>query len=983
MPNASVSSDSPAESRTTEKLASQSKNVDLLQSRVQPECISSNRKRRLVLLASAVAVFALSLAIRLYHNLNLDFRVWFFEDAQNYLNAGASVYQAFANGPVKAIDFILQDMQNYSGEFAALTSTTLVDRVSIDGPVFPSYLAILEKIAGLDPANPQFGSASTLMATANSILDSISCLLILMTGTLAFGAAAGVSAGFIAALYPAFIVNTQWCMSETFSVFMISSWLLSFVWLARSPGSILRGSLSGLILGITMLTKPIFIYLLPLAILCIAAFQRVNPDIEKNQNSPSRSSRIAALVAMLVATMIAVSPWLAYTNAAYGKPSLGVQRAPIYNLVVGNTVTEDGWISLPHRTRVPATTLGALEYTAKQFMDNPLGWISLQLKKPVRLWSGAWNDAGYTVAGLNPKAQDVFHQFLLLLAFSWVVFLLADSRIRYNGTAAFLTLASSAVVGLHCMYLAVSALTRYNLTAMPAVILLAGAAVAYLWNLPGKEESKKAIILQRALCLAAPLVTLALLLPIGMLPGILTGFLPSGIESSATLAGAATSVLFWVAVAILLDSFCRNFISGYSEKNMPALVLFCGFGIVAVSHSAFIGSDRTAMEWSCKLEGGQSISQSIVIPTSANLDSPVSLIALDLQDSSPLPLLNIKVGEYSRMVTPQPLYTVQTGNDEIIQSLKYQGRISGHDFRSEREWYGIPIPTEWLRKGSENKVVVTNASRRSTLTVYGDFVDHEAEQQTLTLPSLFTHSWHKAVNNAERRSPLDARVYKTVEPKGAVRNASYFDGVEWYFRDLSSAFGEQRGIYRLRLLLAPSDSSEQNANLVVDSRRKADKVLQRVTVVADGQPIMVNGGNPTTMFPAGNPYVLEAPLPKGAKIRLSARLESQRKEGSASITVTIRDASGKEWVVSSCPSYIPTGKEPRRVTIEEELPEWLTSSSGLSASIMLSPFHEDMVFTNPKRAARRGMKVEDLSLTVLDPKGLTVDRQDLRNWVLY
>src|SRR5262245_24498358 len=117
----------------------------------QPEKISARKPRLFSRLASnrwaaGLAVFALALSLRVWHNSSLEHRVWFCQDAQNYLRSGNSILYGLkkSGGPTGFFDYALKDAQQYSGVFNAATSTKLVDRLMTDGPVFPAYLASME-----------------------------------------------------------------------------------------------------------------------------------------------------------------------------------------------------------------------------------------------------------------------------------------------------------------------------------------------------------------------------------------------------------------------------------------------------------------------------------------------------------------------------------------------------------------------------------------------------------------------------------------------------------------------------------------------------------------------------------------------------------------------------------------------------------------------------------------------------------------------
>jgi hypothetical protein len=462
----------------------------------------SNSFRRLASnrLFVAIVIFITAFALRAGHNLALEHRVWYFEDAQNYLRSGASIYRTVkaSGSPAKLLENVSKDAKDYSGIYKGFDSDKLVDRMLTDGAVFPLYLAGVEAVSGLDAEKPQYESISLKVSMANSALDSLTCVVIFLFGALLFGVEAGALAGLLYALYPPAIVNTQWCMSETFCGFMLVLTVYSFAkFLTVPPNSVLQkslaGAVTGVITGLTMLARSAFPLFVPLLI--IASFIGIR----------SHKALVSPIPLIILATTLSLTlaPWLMYTQASLGQARLTSNRLPAFNVVSGNLASIDGYTPFPCSVAFPEGMKEAAIMVAKEAAEKPYEFTLLELKKIARLWSSVWNDCKYSVLGLNANVQNVFHQLLLFLALCWGFIVCARGKRRLSdGELLGTSLATSIIFG-HFIFLAFIALSRYATTAMPFVVLMAASAVVH-WFRAGAEARKQlAIVLASFIAISA------------------------------------------------------------------------------------------------------------------------------------------------------------------------------------------------------------------------------------------------------------------------------------------------------------------------------------------------------------------------------------------------------------------------------------------------------------------------------------------------
>ncbi len=446
--------------------------------------LASNR------LAVAIVIFLTAFALRAGHNYSLEHRVWYFEDAQNYLRSGASIYRMVSESksPSQLIENISKDSKGYSGIYEAFTSDKLVDRMLTDGAVFPIYLAGVEAVAGLDIKDPQYENIALKASLANSLLDSATCVLLYLLGTLLFGLTPGALAGLLYALYPPAIVNTQWCMSETFCTFMLVSTVYSMAqYVTLPPFAVARktfsGAVTGIVTGLTVLARSAFPLFIPF--LAIAAV--LGTRDRKSLLSP------APLITMVVALALTLTPWCLYTKSALGQARLTTNRLPAYNVVSGNLASIDGYTPFPSTVAFPEGMQEALAMVVSEAQQRPGDFILLEMKKLARLWSSVWNDCKYSVLGIDAATQTVFHQLMLFLALCWGFIVCARGK-RYLTDGEILgTWLTFTAIATHFTYLAFIALSRYAITAMPFVILAASAAVV-AWIHSGELAKKKLML---------------------------------------------------------------------------------------------------------------------------------------------------------------------------------------------------------------------------------------------------------------------------------------------------------------------------------------------------------------------------------------------------------------------------------------------------------------------------------------------------------
>jgi hypothetical protein len=431
------------------------------------------------------AIFFIALIVRVAFNLSLESRLCHFGDAFYFLTSGSQLLGAMKSGMLT--QFAAVHSQATAG-VNAMMSLSLVDRILIDGPVFPSYLALVQFMVGLKPAAPHFDIYSLQIAVCNSFLNAVACVLVYQTARLAFNHKAGRIAGLLAAFYPAAIINTASCYAEPFAFFIMALFLsLVFATQLRHKNRTVTYALCaalGVSAALLMLARPAFVLLPPfIAVISILLTRKLS---------------LPRAAATIIGVAVTLAPWLAFTGVVTGKCTLMVNRYPAYNFMAGNRLASDGWREYPC-PYIPSEMKEAIPIIAKQAKEHPAEFAALEARKAIRLWGGSWNNFQMWCI-LPPQWQDVVHQLLLLGAVFGLSAALSMYPIRSRVGRSAVILA--AVPLFHCIYLVFEPLSRYAFPAMAAVIPMAAFALSSSWT-------KQSRIVIATACIALSLVLVA------------------------------------------------------------------------------------------------------------------------------------------------------------------------------------------------------------------------------------------------------------------------------------------------------------------------------------------------------------------------------------------------------------------------------------------------------------------------------------------
>lgn len=361
-----------------------------------------------------------------------------------------------------------------------------------NGPVFPFALFATYRLAGQHIGtivNGWFISNYYIPVLAQCILAAANCAMLGLLGATLWNRRCGSIAAALAMLYPAFIVNSGRVTTETLSTTILILIALCTTCLIKSQTTVCH-MLLGILLGVMQLTRS------AMALLWMTIFPTVIAGTAKPRWKP-------VLLAFTGAAII-LAPWLIWQKCRFGECSIIVDRAGKYNLVVGHDPQRAGWLSMPHPSPGWANTSSPARIVWRCFKENPEAWLSIQLDKPARLFKNTWNDFAQPIGPVSVAAQNMFHQWLLLMA---AVGLILNFWTRRKEDL-IPRLVLFEILATHAIYLLFTPVGRYNLTAMPFILVIAAAGIDSLITSssshePGRKLKATWLAIVIVLCLIA------------------------------------------------------------------------------------------------------------------------------------------------------------------------------------------------------------------------------------------------------------------------------------------------------------------------------------------------------------------------------------------------------------------------------------------------------------------------------------------------
>jgi 4-amino-4-deoxy-L-arabinose transferase-like glycosyltransferase len=729
------------------------------------------------------------------------------------------------------------------------------------GAVAPQFAGLGELVKG-GPIFPAFIALSFIASGTHSdyapvffqcILSAIAAVLVAATAERAYTRQAGWIAGVIFALYPGFIVNTGRLYSESFGVFLFACVLYLAMREFEGKNSLRHLFWLGFALICLQLTRSTMT-VLTLTMLPICWCQQ------------PREQRLKGTLVLLAGMLSVLVPWAVLQQAALGKASLVVDRTGNYNYFIGNNQKGQGWLTFPYPDGANVEKK-SLEYlTEKAVTDSPSKWAKLAFDKPVRLFKFPWNDWRVPIGPVSPSMQVMFHQLVLALCFLGIPLSFATIGDATPGTRQ-KAWQRGFLLGLLLMslsYLSFITCPRYNLLAMPLVILFAAAAVSSLAQLSGQR-------MRQVGALSVTLIALFFVARLTMMPYIVAAGIKPALALILICSIKAVFLIASVAAAFAL-------LQSLSGKQTVAKVLTVVLAIVVLPFVCLpLRAHGRAFEWKCPFTAaGQRIEQMIPLaPRSlAELSSRQCYLLIDGNGTRSLtPGCTIEVNgvKVDGPVIPgldavqdfSQLKRVSNGN--IFFEGEYifdcMSLLAGRSNSDLRQWLLVPVPAaafapthgvlpSALHVVLQRTAADTNAVVDRQAAIFGSYRSGDSKDP---VPTVNSYSWEKAFYGVENDNDLtDPRLddWRTVAADRFVD------------RDLSPDSGKQSGAYSIHLLVPPRATGSEF------------KLLQRVQTPfvkqANGQ-----SGSEVLQLPAYGPGDLWAvriscpAVPKDTKLRVT------------------------------------------------------------------------------------------------------------------
>ncbi len=939
----------------------------------------------------------------LYNAVFMEHRIAHYGDAYNFLRSGTCLL-AEASKSANLFEFISRIYHSGASQtqgLQSMVSMSLSDRLQIDGPVYPAYLAFVQRLFGVNPQKPIFDAFSVQIALCNSFLDSLTCVLIYLAGRLAFNRRVAFIAGLTFAFYPAAIINTQHCYSEPFSYFLLSIWtalvlkaLLRHQKQGRTALALSWGSI-GIVSGLMMLSKPAFILIPPLlaAILMpLSALKLLKSQTQTGLLKKAWRRYAGRTAAALLGAALVLLPWAAFNKAVNGKYSITVNRVPSFNIFAGNYIEEDGWRCYPLTHTFPGDTEHVLSAIVEKAGQNPLAFLGLQIKKLARLWAAVWNEYHYSLFFIPLELQSLFHQLLLLMASISLGLLLFASKHKTLSRSFTAASVFAGIVLFHFAYIPFETISRYAVTAMPAVVLL---AAFYISRALKSRQRLNALALVLLVTAAAFLA----LSKSGETANLIAAYLPvSALDFAPWL-----SLLLGGSLLLISLLFSFRVLASMIETRKALLYskLFTGsiFLLVTVVAGFYTIQSHDWREWQCKISATQSIRQSIRLPVDAL--SPLSsetdaFVLVDMSAETLAPPLALKINGKELSEEALPLAQLQTDNHDILQCLAIQAEGMSRDIRSFRNWWVVPFKANLLKAGADNKLEIRTRKPGEEIIVYGDYPDSglNSDPKTAYLPSIRTFSYTKGFTTFDHRDP---RVIEKLRINGSTRLAMRLEKAPDSMKasqDLSEASGKQYGQYRVRILVPVEKAAATktpNRDNNYQGSNEPDKTPlfgREISFVDASAPKIVNGQNPYS-FKADNSPLKIGRLPEGS--RFSFKCISRNLHGNrpyfVGLSFTGLDSKNEqqswssEWQPIAIAYTANSSGKYNECSFSDIIPADVLALKNLELNVLFSPFQPDLLFLKRKEALKSMVEFKSANLRFLPP--LQIPALDSIDWKVF
>jgi 4-amino-4-deoxy-L-arabinose transferase-like glycosyltransferase len=632
--------------------------------------------------------------------------------------------------------------------YARPTIAQAEEYIFIPGPIYPLYLAIIFLVS--------IGSTFLKVRLLNALIDGLCVVLLMRIAERLFDRKTAIVAGILYIFYLPFILLSGLISPDSMTILFI---LLCFHLILKGQDEQKNKYIywTGFLLGILVLTRPT-------ATLLAVPFGCGYIWDNRRDGQKVLINLLRGAGPFLLVTI----PWITITSLYYGQPAI---RDPNYseaNFRSSSSIKYEGY---------------DLDYTEKDFWiypvsytieRDPLGYGRLLVKKFIRLWGQPYNDFKQTFI-LTPRLATWYHLLIIFPALFGMMLFIIDKKCGLI----YLFLVPGYYTIVHII---LHSLARYNLSAMPLVII-AGAAV---WV--------KSFNYIRGLWLRkgglAVLTTAAILI-------MSIVFVPERayIELADVGPGIILSIALKFAAIFVIMVFLFKILSGEIKRPRVLKFLIIPFVVLAIL-VVESGSDRNNwVEWQCPLEkNNQTAGIKIYISRDFHLpEGLVARIGLDLKGVKGIAdgiimAVNGHRAEFALNAPPLDAFYYKKATYRVFEGLTGIGKDQ------MRYWSFVPLTAAEFNQAVDGDgfidIKLTSAAvPGSCVELYGGYVTGAAD--SLLIPDLTHSSIERYVEKG------DPRVLLNYHLSSDSSVSYYIEGNRESENDLSPLRGRQSGRYNI------------------------------------------------------------------------------------------------------------------------------------------------------------------------------------------
>jgi hypothetical protein len=696
------------------------------------------------------------------------------------------------------------------GHYASPANSDLGISLMVDGPVLPTFGAMMILIGRLFGAGPE-----AAILTGQSLVCGLNSFLLYWLGRrLGAGRKLSLIAALLLGLNPATIVSASQFLTEQLTVTVLLSFTLTTTW------ALPRGRLNGGEAP-TFFQYGAYIILGALCVLVLHLKTALFPSVAlilllalvARKNSPRL--RANTIVAMAMGFLFALAPWLAFSKVASsnGRISLGPNRVPSINLAVGMDLESDAWgVAPPTDSVMPIIFDKPSAIVVSLWQGDQFKMICLFLRKTARLFAYSWNDFGWPVFGLNWHWQCLLQRLLLCGAMLGMSYLLFQEKLLHNRFATltnvdFLKLTVLLMVASHFIFVPFETQPRYGYSAVVGAQKLRKAQLfPYVY-----ASLSLALIILTTSDLTGPIFAL-------------TRTTEAAQITVHLLLAMIFGLLTWSAITL-----CQRALLDSKQKVALTIVLSTLSAFAFLTMAAY---GEPPPEWVCELDKS-ALTREVKMPDTLarqwqqNFSNEKSWAAALIDSDENLAQATIKLNGAKAIAAPIALLDVEQAYafQATIKELSVlAARTRGEKESALRQWRLVQLPTSALDFNSGNNVLTVESGARP-VKIYGQYrYSGKQAASRLFIPSVYGFS-------ALRLSIIGDSRTTDIKRKSAATASCALNGAKG--GDLSpSQPGEQQGDYRVYLLLAnyqPTHAATQTAPTPIEKNRQGELALPKMT----------------------------------------------------------------------------------------------------------------------------------------------------------